>query len=122
MSNYEYEVIFCIINAGYSEEVMEAARNLGCRGGTVIKARGTANPESEKFFNIPIQPEKEIVMMVVKSAIKNEILHALYKTVGLNTAGQGIAFSMPVEDVVGLAPDIAAAVKPEENSEEKTEE
>lgn len=103
MSSYEYEVIFCIVNAGYSEEVMDAARNLGCGGGTVIRARGTANPESEKIFNIPIHPEKEIVMMVVKSAIKNEILHALYKAVGLNTEGQGIAFSMPVESVVGLS-------------------
>lgn len=110
MSNYEYEVIFCIVNAGYSDEVMEAARGLGCKGGTVIRARGTANPESEKLFNIPIQPEKEIVMMVVKSAIKNEILHALYKAVGLNTAGQGIAFSMPVDEVVGLAPEVASAV------------
>ena len=104
MSNYEYEVIFCIVNAGYSEEVMEAARGLGCKGGTVIKARGTANPESEKLFNIPIQPEKEIVMMVVKSSIKNDILHALYQAVGLKTPGQGIAFSLPVDQVVGLTP------------------
>ena len=117
MNHYEHEVIFCIVNAGYSEDVMEAARGLGCRGGTVIKARGTANPESEKFFNIPIQPEKEIVMMVVKSSIKNEILHALYKSVGLNTAGQGIAFSMPVEEVVGLAPEALAEIKPEEELE-----
>ncbi len=102
-TSYEHEVIFCIVNAGYSEEVMDAARNLGCGGGTVIRARGTANPESEKIFNIPIHPEKEIVMMVVKSSIKNEILHAIYKAVGLNTEGQGIAFSMPVESVVGLS-------------------
>jgi nitrogen regulatory protein PII len=114
MSNYEYEVIFCIVNAGYSEEVMEAARGLGCKGGTVIKARGTANPESEKFFNIPIQPEKEIVMMVVKSSIKNDILHALYKAVGLDSAGQGIAFSLPVENVVGLEPEIIPDAKIEE--------
>lgn len=112
MTNYEYEVIFCIVNAGYSEEVMEAARSLGCNGGTVIKARGTANPEAEKLFNIPIHPEKEIVMMVIKSSIKNEILHSLYKAVGLNTPGSGIAFTMPVEDVVGLAPIVPADEKP----------
>ena len=113
MSNYVHEVIFCIVNAGYSEEVMDAARGLGCMGGTVIRARGTANPESEKLFNIPIHPEKEIVMMVVKSSIKNEILHALYKAVGLDTPGQGIAFSMPVEEVVGLAPETIADFKDE---------
>ena len=46
--------------------------------------------------------EKEIVMILVDVKIKNDILHALYKAVGLKTPGQGIAFSMPVDDVVGL--------------------
>ena len=82
---------------------MDAARELGARGGTVIRGRGTANAEAEKLYGIAIQPEKEIVMILVDSAIKNDILHALYKAVGLQTPGQGIAFAMPVEDVVGLA-------------------
>lgn len=98
----KHEVIFCIVNTGFSEEVMDAAREFGARGGTVIRARGTANSEAEKLFNIAIQPEKEIVMILVESKIKNNILHALYKAVGLNTPGQGIAFTMPVDDVVGL--------------------
>ena len=103
MSNYSHEVIFCIVNNGFSDEVMDAAREFGARGGTVIRARGTANQEAEKIFNIAIQPEKEIVMILVDSAIKNDILHALYKKVGLKSPGQGIAFSLPVEDVVGLS-------------------
>ena len=103
MSHYKHEVIMCIVNSGFSEAVMDAAREFGARGGTVIRARGTANAEAEKIFNIAIQPEKEIVMILVDTKIKNDILHALYKAVGLKTPGQGIAFSMPVEDVVGLS-------------------
>ena len=102
MSKYKHEVIICIINSGFSDEVMDAAREFGARGGTVIRARGTANAEAEKLFNIAIQPEKEIVMILVESKLKNDILHALYRAVGLNTPGQGIAFTMPVESVVGL--------------------
>lgn len=98
----KHEVIFCIVNTGFSDEVMDAAREFGARGGTVIRARGTANSEAEKLFNIAIQPEKEIVMILVDSKIKDDILHALYRAVGLNTPGQGIAFTMPVDDVVGL--------------------
>ena len=98
----KHEVIFCIVNAGFSDEVMDAAREFGARGGTVIRARGTANSEAEKLFNIAVQPEKEIVMILVEAKLKNDILHALYKTVGLNTPGQGIAFTTPVDDVVGL--------------------
>ena len=98
----KHEVIICIVNTGFSDEVMDAAREFGARGGTVIRARGTANSEAEKLFNIAIQPEKEIVMILIESKLKNNILHALYKAVGLNTPGQGIAFTLPVDDVVGL--------------------
>ena len=105
MKGYKHEVIMCIVNSGFSESVMDAARELGARGGTVIRGRGTANAEAEKLYGIAIQPDKEIVMILVDSAIKNDILHALYKAVGLNTPGQGIAFAMPVEDVVGLKED-----------------
>lgn len=102
-NNNKHEVIFCIVNAGFSDEVMAAAREFGARGGTVIRARGTANAEAEKIWGIAIEPEKEIVMILVDAAIKDNILHALYRAVGLNTPGQGIAFTMPVDDVVGIS-------------------
>ena len=99
---YSHEAIFCIVNDGYSEAVMDVAKQLGARGGTVINARGTAGKEAETFFHITVQPEKEIVMILVPKEIKDNVLHALYKQVGLDTAGQGIAFSVPVDSVVGL--------------------
>jgi nitrogen regulatory protein PII len=107
MKKHEHEVIWCIVNAGYSDDVMNAAREFGARGGTVIRARGTANQEAERLFNIAIQPDKEIVMILIEASLKEDILHALYQKVGLNSPGQGIAFSLPVESVVGLStPDV----------------
>ena len=103
MNNYKHEIIMCIVNSGFSEAVMDAARELGARGGTVIRARGTANAEAEKLYGIAVQPDKEIVMILVDTKLKNDILHAIYKSVGLKTPGQGIAFAMPVEDVIGLS-------------------
>ena len=105
MNKYQHEVIFCVVNAGFTDDVMDAAREFGARGGTVIRARGTANAEAEKMFNIAIQPEKEIVMILVESKIKDDILHALYRSVGLKTPGQGIAFTLPVDATVGLVDD-----------------
>lgn len=99
---YQHEAIFCIVNSGYSDAVMDAAKKLGARGGTVINARGTAGKEAETFFKITVEPEKEIVMILVPTKIKDDVLHALYKEVGLDSAGQGIAFSVPVDNVVGL--------------------
>ncbi len=113
---YKHEVIFCIVNSGFTDEVMDAAREFGATGGTVIRARGTANVESEKLFNIAIQPEKEIVMILVDGKIKDDVLHAIYNKAGLKTPGQGIAFSMPVESVVGLS-DTSAAMPEAANTE-----
>ena len=98
----KHEMIFCIVNAGFSELVMDAARKAGARGGTVIHGRGTANKEAEEKFNIPIQPDKEVVMIIVSSEIKDNVLKALNLAVGLDTDGQGIAFSMPVDRVIGI--------------------
>lgn len=120
----KYEVILCIINAGYSDLVMDAAREVGARGGTVIHARGTANKEAEKFFQITIQPDKDIVMILVPANIKDAVLHAVYQSAGLKTAGQGIAFSMPVDNVVGLSGSSGKETAPakKEKKEEKAEE
>lgn len=104
MSASKHEMIMCIVNAGFSETVMEAAKSAGARGGTILNGRGTANKEAESFFHIAIQPEKEVVMILVDREIKDAVLHALYQKAGLDTMGQGIAFSLPVDEVVGLTP------------------
>lgn len=102
MTEFKHEVILCIVNNGFSDVVMDAAREFGAGGGTVINARGTASLEAEKLFNITVQPEKEIVMILVKKEIRDDVLHALYQKVGLDTPGQGIAFCLPVTDVTGI--------------------
>ena len=99
---FTHEAIVCIVNSGFSEAVMDAAKKFGARGGTVLNGRGTAGKDAEKFFGISVQPEKEIVLIVVPAEYKDNILHALYKEVGLESEGQGIAFSLPVDSVVGI--------------------
>ncbi len=124
----DYELIVCIVNNGFSETVMDVARAAGAGGGTVMHARGTANKDAEKFFGISVQPEKEMVFIIVSKDVKDGVLHAIYKEVGLQTAGQGIAFSVPVRDAVGLSSretlaTVAAEIKPAEEleSEAKSE-
>ncbi|MBQ9194890.1 MAG: P-II family nitrogen regulator [Bacteroidales bacterium] len=91
-----FELVVCIVNAGYSENVMTAARSAGARGGSIVRGRGSANPESEEFFGVTIQPDKEIVLVLVSADIKDAVLKAVYKNAGLSTEGVGIVFSLPV--------------------------
>lgn len=102
MENKEYEVIFCIVNHGFTDIVMEAAKQNGARGGTIMNARGTGNAETEKFYGIVISPEKEIVMIIVEKEKKDTILHAIYESAGLESPGQGIIFSLPISHVAGI--------------------
>lgn len=102
MAAYEYEMVICIVNAGFSGEVMDAVRDAGARGGTVIHGHGTANKEAESFFGIQIEPDKDLLMIVVKKEIKDAVLKAAYDAAGMNTAGKGVIFSLPVESAVGL--------------------
>ena len=105
----KYECVLCIVNEGFSDTVMDAAKTAGARGGTVLHARGTSAREAETFFGITVQEEKEIVMILIPAELKAEVLHALYHAVGLHTPGQGIAFALPVDDVVGIDSTGAAA-------------
>ena len=46
MEENGFELVLCIVNAGFSQNVMEAARSAGAKGGTILRARGSANPEA----------------------------------------------------------------------------
>ncbi len=102
MKNNDYEVIFAIVNSGYAEDVMDVAREQGARGGTIIDARGVAREDAAAFFGITLHTEKEIVMIVVPKDIKDAVLNAIYKEMGMAKKAQGIAFSLPITDTVGL--------------------
>ena len=103
MTTNNHEVIFAIVNAGFAEDAMEVARNNGARGGTILHARGVAKEDAAAFFGITIHADKEILMLVVEKDIRDQILNALYKEIGMGKKAQGIAFSLPVSDVTGLA-------------------
>ena len=106
MKTNNHEVIFTIVNSGFAEEAMRVAREQGVRGGTILGARGVVNENAAAFFGITLHADKEILMMVVEKEIRDTVMNAIYKEMGMAKAAQGIAFSLPVSDVAGLAPKI----------------
>ena len=102
MKTNSYEVILAIVNDGFADDVMAVAKEQGARGGTIINARGVAKEDAAAFFGINVHSEKEIVMVVVPKKIKDDVLNAIYKEMGMAKKAQGIAFSLPVTDVAGL--------------------
>ncbi len=85
-----------IVNEGYSELVMDVAKDCGARGGTIIPANGSASAEATKLYGIGIHPEKEIVLILVNEKIVENMLNKLYDKVGNNSEAMGIFFTLPV--------------------------
>ena len=106
MKTDNHEVIFAIVNSGFAEDVMDIARELGVRGGTILNARGVVKADAAEFFGISLHEDKEILMTVVERDIRDQVLNAIYKEMGMAKKAKGIAFSLPVSDVVGLAPKL----------------
>lgn len=109
MTENNYEAIFAIVSAGYAEDAMQVAREQGARGGTIISGRGVAREKEAAFFGITIHAEKEVLMLVVEKEIRDNVLHALYRQMGMQQKAQGIVFSLPVSEAAGLSKAVEEA-------------
>ena len=98
-----HDLIVTIVNRGFTDLVMDAALPAGARGGTVVHARGAGAQEASQFFGITIAPEKEMVLILVPHDRKVPVMQAITRGAGLNSEGQGLVFSLPVTDVMGVA-------------------
>jgi len=97
-----YNVIFTIVNKGNAENVMDAAKEAGATGGTIINARGSGTKETSILFNMEIEPEKEMVMILAKIDIVENITKAICNEMKIEEPGNGIMFVMNVNDVYGI--------------------
>ncbi len=102
MSDTKYSVIAAIINRGYSNELMDAAREAGASGGSVINSRRIAAEAVCNKWGLGGQEEKEIVLIVACNDNKVEIMKKITEKCGVNSEANGMVISVPIEDVIGL--------------------
>ena len=97
----EYKLIIVVVNRGFSEAVMDAAREAGARGGTVLHGRGTSL-NTHTVLGVRIEPEKEMLLIAVERDVCRPVMEAVNECAGLGTPGSGICFALPVEDIIGM--------------------
>lgn len=102
VENMDYEAIFVIVDKGLSDDVMEAAKKAGSKGGTVIHARGSGSQEKAKLFNIEIEPEKDIVLILSKESEAKKIVDSIQDKLDICKPGAGIIFVLDVNKTLGL--------------------
>ncbi len=97
-----YEKLTVIVNRGMAEDAMDIARKAGARGGTLIHGRGTGSEFTPRLFGMEIEPEKELVMILMPSELIDKAVSALYEELQLAVPGNGILYVEPIVEVRGL--------------------
>lgn len=102
MSEIKYALIVVVVNQGYSENVMDAAREAGANGGTVVTSRRIGNEQALGFWGMSIQNEKDMVFIVTENENKLEIMKAIGEKCGMHSEAQGVLVSLPIDQVIGF--------------------
>ncbi|MCK9151799.1 P-II family nitrogen regulator [Methanobacterium alcaliphilum] len=97
-----FKLIYVIVEAGRGSFIMSAAREAGAEGGTTYYARGTSIHEHGKFLGVPIEPEKEVVMIIIKDSLVNQVFESVVTKGELEEPGKGVAFILDISRVAGI--------------------
>lgn len=97
-----YQLIITIVNRGKAEDVIEAANAAGSKGGTIINARGSGINETIKLFNMDIEPEKEMVMIISNADVTESIVLSIREKLEIDKPGNGIVFIQDVNKAYGI--------------------
>jgi nitrogen regulatory protein PII len=98
-----YNAIFTIVDKGKADDVIDAAKKAGSRGGTIINARGSGIHESQKIFSMDIEPEKEIVLVLVEESLTDPVVSSIREHLRIDEPGNGIIFVQNVNETYGLS-------------------
>lgn len=102
--DFSHELILAIANEGHADEVMDAAREAGATGGTILHGKGTGSKSAEKFYNLSIAQEKEVLLIAARAGDKAKIMTAIMKSSSPDSPAGAIVFSLPISAVAGLRP------------------
>lgn len=94
--------IFTIVDKGKADDVVDAAKKAGARGGTIINARGSGIHETQTLFAMDIEPEKEIVLILVEKAVLEPVIQSIRENLKIDEPGKGIIFVQEVTETYGL--------------------
>ena len=100
--NPDYTLIVAIANRGYTDLVMDAAREAGAPGGTILHAKSSGADGSGKFFGMSLAEEREMIFLVTSSDKRTDIMKSIMEKAGAHTDAQTVTFSVPLDDTAGL--------------------
>ena len=97
-----FQLLVAIVSQGKCGPLVEAAKAAGAEGATIVRGRGTGLHESAKFLGVPIEPEKDVVLVLVPHETAEAVLESMVDAGQLDQPGKGIVFLLDVPRVAGI--------------------
>lgn len=99
----QFKLIVIIVKKGLARKVIKACKEAGSEGGTVIQGKGVGTHETGSILGIKLEPEKNIILSLVKNSDVNSVLHNITKKAELDKPGTGIGFVINSHSITGIA-------------------
>lgn len=97
-----FKLILASVKPDITDKVVDAAKEAGATGATIISARGTGIHEAKTFFGLTLEAQTDLILFLLDEHIVRKILDTIKEAGEFHKPGTGIAFVLPVEHVVGL--------------------
>ena len=105
-----FKLILAFVEDSETPAVLEAAREAGATGSTVInQARGEGIVKSKTFFGLTLETQRDVILLLVEEHMSRSILETIAKAGNFDEKpGNGIAIQIDVEDAVGIRHQVEA--------------
>ncbi|MFZ5799458.1 MAG: P-II family nitrogen regulator [Desulfobulbaceae bacterium] len=101
-----FKLILSSVKPTITDQIVDAAKSAGATGATIIPARGTGIKEAKTFFGLTLEAQSDIILFLVEEHVVDKILASIKEAGEFEKPGTGIAFVVPVEQVIGLESQI----------------
>lgn len=100
-----FKLLIALVNDEKTEKIIEAAREAGATGATIINnARGEGLKQTRTFLGLDLDTQRDLVLFLVEEHLCRKVLEIIAETGEMETSsGAGIAFQVDVEDAVGVS-------------------
>ncbi len=113
-----FKAIISMVKSDLTDRIVDAAKDAGGTGATIVPARGTGIREAKTFFGLTLDAQTDVIIFLVEEHLVDRILEALWVAGEFNKPGTGIAFVLPVEQAIGLQSQISHFEKEAEKGTE----
>ncbi len=102
----QFKIIIASVKTDITDKIVDAAKKTGATGATIIPARGTGIHEAKTFFGLSLEAQTDIILFLLEESLVPGVISTIGEVGEFDKPGTGIAFVLPVDQVIGLESQI----------------